>query len=1014
MSPCSQTQPSASSTGIDGTEKPSHRLSPSTKSKLGKFNVNEIPSSSEVKDIKTTVPKKPVIDVSFEEDRVEVCKDASGYDSEDEERPSTSRDLTGLQKFASGTSEKAAVNRKMKMKYTPLEQQYMELKERYPDTLLFVECGYKYRFFGEDAENAARVLKIYCHQDHNFMTASIPVHRLFVHIRRLVVAGYKVGVVKQTETAALKACGDNRSGPFTRELTAMYTKSTLFGQDVDPVNTTEELQGEINSESSSSEFLMCVYDVPQDKASKHQTIGILAVQPSTGSVIYDSFEDSDLRSQLEMRILHIQPVEFLTSKTLSGATQKLLSDIAALRSTDDDRLRQERSDDEVFEFRSAFKAVSDFYKEHGKDPSVVQFVINLSPPVISCLAAVLKYLKDFGLQKAFDDASDFTQFSEKLKHLHMPGNTVRNLELFCNQSDGKEKYSVYWMINQTVTKFGSRKLRAWLAHPLMDIKEILSRQEAVNGILDHINCSSLSRLRSILQKSPDLERGLCSIYHEKCSVQEFYAVCRSLSTLVAEVEDVKTWWMEKLSCSLLQTICTDVPDLLCNIKQFKEALDETGVKANDNTRIFINEEDFPDIRKKKNQIQTVRTEIMEHRREVRLRLHQPSLDYVSIMGTEYLIEIKNAHIHLVPQDWIKINSTKTASRFHSPFIQEKVKELNQLQEQLVIVSQAAWLTFLQTFNEGFRRYKRAVDHLATFDCLFSLAMVAKHQDFCRPVICADEICIEIRQGRHPVIQHLLGAGGQYVANDTILQGTGHRVMTITGPNMGGKSSYIKQVAIICILAQIGSYVPAESAKIGILDAIFTRMGATDEIFSGRSTFMVELQETSDILSQATSRSLVVLDELGRGTSTHDGVAIAYATLDYFISEIQCQTLFVTHYPILAEFEKSYPQNVGNFHMGFIVNEDRSTDGEDNRPTITFLYQLVKGVAARSYGLNVARLAGINEDIIREAALLSAQLERKVQKRRFEMEAFQNIMSAENDHELLKHIKTFIESSNIPE
>lgn len=271
------------------------------------------------------------------------------------------------------------------------------------------------------------------------------------------------------------------------------------------------------------------------------------------------------------------------------------------------------------------------------------------------------------------------------------------------------------------------------------------------------------------------------------------------------------------------------------------------------------------------------------------------------------------------------------------------------------------------------------------------------------------MCIEIKQGRHPVIQHLIGEGGQYVANDTDLQGSAERVMIITGPNMGGKSSYIKQVAIICILAQIGSYVPADSARLGILDAVFTRMGAADEIFSGRSTFMVELQETSDILSQATSRSLVILDELGRGTSTHDGVAIAYATLDYFISKIQSLTLFVTHYPILAEYEKLYPTNVGNFHMGFIVNETDTSASDDRKQTITFLYQLVRGMAARSYGLNVARLAGIHHDIIQGAELLSSQLEERIQKRRFQLEAFQNLMSTTRDQELIGYTKTFIKS-----
>ncbi|KAK3610245.1 hypothetical protein CHS0354_022309 [Potamilus streckersoni] len=309
-----------------------------------------------------------------------------------------------------------------------------------------------------------------------------------------------------------------------------------------------------------------------------------------------------------------------------------------------------------------------------------------------------------------------------------------------------------------------------------------------------------------------------------------------------------------------------------------------------------------------------------------------------------------------------------------------------------------------TFGENYQRYRKAVQLLSVLDCLFSLASVAKHHGYCKPEIYddVDISYIQIKQARHPVIHHLIAEQQQYVPNDADLHSDGRRVMIITGPNMGGKSSYIKQVALISILAQMGSFVPADSAKLSVFDAVYTRMGAADEIFRGRSTFMVELQEASQIMAQATSRSLVILDELGRGTSTHDGVAIAYSVLDFFINKPKCLTLFVTHYPMLAEFENLYPDHVGNYHMSFFLNEE-----ESNEEVITFLYQLVSGMAERSYGLNVAKLANIPSDIVKRATQKSHFLEEKVLSRRRQLDLFRDLLNTQADSSP-ENVKRFLE------
>lgn len=261
-----------------------------------------------------------------------------------------------------------------------------------------------------------------------------------------------------------------------------------------------------------------------------------------------------------------------------------------------------------------------------------------------------------------------------------------------------------------------------------------------------------------------------------------------------------------------------------------------------------------------------------------------------------------------------------------------------------------------------------------------------------------------------MIDVLLGEQGQYVPNSTNLLGDSERVMIITGPNMGGKSSYIKQVALITIMAQIGSYVPAEEATVGIVDGIFTRMGAADNICKGQSTFMEELADTAEIIRKATSQSLVILDELGRGTSTHDGIAIAYATLEHFIRDVKSLTLFVTHYPPVCELEKSYSQQVGNYHMGFLVNEDESKQDpgeEDQVPDfVTFLYQITRGVAARSYGLNVAKLADVPGEILKKAASKSKELEGLVNMKRKRLKCFAKLWTINDANDLQKWMDEF--------
>uniref|UniRef100_A0A4W6CD24 DNA mismatch repair protein MSH3 n=1 Tax=Lates calcarifer TaxID=8187 RepID=A0A4W6CD24_LATCA len=821
-------------------------------------------------------------------------------------------------------SESSAPSRRSKSIYTPLEQQVIELKQQHKDALLAVECGYKYRFFGEDAEIAAKELNITCHLDHNFMTCSIPTHRLFVHVRRLVSHGHKVGVVKQTETSAIKASGANRNTLFTRQLSALYTKSTLVGEDVNPVcklgNVEDGDCGDVVLDPPDS-FLLCISE-NWDKLKKQLTVGLVAVQPSTGDVLLDCFADGQSRSELETRVLKINPVEILVPSDLSEQTLRLLQSITNASAQADDRVRVEKRDRDEFEFTSAMNTVTEFYcHTQEKGSRSLSGVASLESPVICCLGPLIQYLQEFNLERVLrSERSHFDVCPCESEGMILSAATLRNLEILNNQTDGGVKGSLLWVLDHTCTPFGRRLMRKWVSQPLTD-PSVSERQDAVQEILES-DSLTLNSTRSLLSHLPDLERGICSIYHKKSSTQEFYLISSSLSRLGLELQALLPAIQSQISSTLLRGLLLDTPDLLAPAHSFLKVLNEKAAKLGNKTELFSDLSGFPVLQERREQIQAVLDEIQDHRKEIRLTLKAPALDYTSVSGQEFLIEVKNSLSSTVPPDWVKISSTKAVSRYHSPFLVERYKKLLQLREQLLLDCQREWTNFLEE-NWSTQCYSLSVscNNYAIFCvCVFSVF---------RPEVCENQRQIMIRDGRHPAIDLLMGEHNQYVPNQTELQGDARRTMIITGPNMGGKSSYIRQVALICVMAQMGSYVPASEARLGILDGIYTRMGASDNIYKGRSTFMEELTEASEIISRATERSLVILDELGRGTSTHDGIAIAYATLEYFIRDVKALTLFVTHYPPLCELERAYPAHVSNYHMAFLLNEPdiaADTDG----------------------------------------------------------------------------------------
>ncbi|KAJ8612041.1 hypothetical protein MRB53_037684 [Persea americana] len=921
--------------------------------------------------------------------------DADGQDEPDEEAPkSTARGKKGPTLKKGGKT------------LTPMEKQMLEIKRKHMDTLLIVEVGYKYRFFGEDARIAAKELSIFCipgkfrYDEHpseahldKFASASVPVHRLHVHVKRLVAAGHKVGVVRQLETAALKAVGDNRNTPFVRKLTNVYTKGTYI-DDIDGLETDGPSGG-----APATGHLLCMTESNAAfgwGTDEKVHVGFVAVQPSTGDIIYDDFEDGFMRSEIETRLLHISPCEFLIVGETSKATEKLIQHLSGSKmNVFGERVRVERAEKPKNMAAKAFEHITDFYAKIKKstieqqsqsdelpdhDADVYDKIRKLPEHVMICLSAMITHLTEYGLEHVFDLTKNFQSFSAR-SHMLLNGNTLTSLEIYRNQTDNTEKGSLFWILDRTQTRFGQRLLRKWVGRPLLDKGTLEQRVDAVDELKTSERTISFDKLKHLLATvRSDLEKSLIRIYYKKCTRAELLIFLQTLQKIAQEYAQVKKPADSGFRSEMLNEAIASLPNILPDVVAVLEKINAQAAKANDKYGFFREEVETDDMVNHRLGIVAIESDLDAFRKEAADKLRKKKVDYVTVAGIDYLIEIEKHYVKNVPASWTKISSTKAVDRFHAPQVVKLVQERDQHKEALAAACDEAYMVLLADLATKYQSFRDCIQSLALLDCLLSLAEVASQPGYVKPTFTA-ETRIRVKDGRHPMVEQLLLDA--YVPNDISLS-TSERAMLITGPNMGGKSSYVRQVALICIMGQIGSYVPATEAELGMLDAVFTRMGAFDNMMAGESTFMVELSETSDILKQATPRSLIVLDELGRGTSTHDGVAIAHAVLDYLVRESKALLLFITHYQHLAQVAGGFRGNqLRNVHMKF-TEEDMDDAAEADAAEagdITFLYELGDGVAHRSYGLNVARLANVPKEVIDVASIQSRQMEMQVQQSR---------------------------------
>ncbi|KAF5365702.1 hypothetical protein D9758_003271 [Tetrapyrgos nigripes] len=866
-------------------------------------------------------------------------------------------------KQRAGKSKKAEEVGPSGQTYTPLEKQIVQLKKENPGTLLMVEVGYKYRFFGEDAKVAASELGMVCYPDRNFLVASIPCERRDIHLKNLLSRGHRVGIVNQVETAALKKISENRNAVFERKLTHLYTAATF----VDEMDSIDERQT-----STLPSFLCIVEDVKSTGNEKDVNIGMVSICPSTGDVIWDDFTDTSMRLELETRITHLKPSELLSLRNgLTKPTERMLS-YAMQSFANGGKIRSETFT-ELMSYSTAFSFVSKYYT--NKSEKSGEFLADISGfprRVVVALAHTIKHLSTFNLAEVLMETKFFTKFTTR-SHMVLAANTLTNLEIFQNETDGSSRGTLFSILNQTQTKFGARLLRRWIGQPLVDRNALQERTDAVEEIISS-SAENLVALRQILRKLPDLARGLCRIQYYQCTPKE-------LATLIAAFDKVAKAFKPFIDISavgfrsrLLNEIIFVLPTLLSTIQEVAGAIRTKEALEGNKTDLWTDPDKYPKVEETAMVLRTIEVELQDELGSIRKLLKMPSLQWKTVANEEYLIEVKRKENRPIPPSWPLVSKTSHYARYRSPEVLKKLEERAQLQEMLDSEANLAFRSFLDEIaTKHYGILRNVVEKLAVADCLMSLAQVALQHSptYVRPVL-SDSDELEIIGGRHPMIEVLRSE--PFIPN-TIRMGIDGEAKSkiITGPNMGGKSSAVRMMALIAIMAQNGWYVVFLSL-FGIRGD--EALSASDDLARGRSTFMIEMLETKEILRSASPRSLVILDELGRGTSTFDGMAIASAVLHHLVQTTACKTLFITHYPSVAQaIEKRFPAQVQNVHMGYVT--DTRINGTRE---ITFLYRLTPGIATESFGIECGRLAGLPEDLLSVASRKALQMQEGVGKR----------------------------------
>lgn len=830
-------------------------------------------------------------------------------------------------------------------KLTPLETQILELKLQHEDMILAIQVGYKYKFFGSDAATVSKIINI-MHipsGDSRFDYCSIPDNRLHVHLKRLLSFGYKVGVVKQTELTMTKAT-ESSKGLFSRRLSGVYTLATYMNEESD-----ETYGRRAGIDDDNGLYVCCICKVGVQ-------VGVVVVRPQTGEIIVDTFEDSDLLHELETRLIYFMPTIcriLCNDEQEANRVHKMISLVnrvcqSEIRPIDEGSLGH----------------LEDFFSCDFLQPNELYeyFKLNFNQLVLNCISELVKYLQQFGLESIFTVPSNIERFKNN-QTMVLSGNILRTLEIFHNSTDGSARGSLIWLLNHTRTKMGERLLYQWVSRPLVSRIDIIDRINAIDDLSKEFS-HFIDLFKKLLSNDIDLEKSLIKLHYSLQSVkisrsETFEMLCKfnDILTLIKQFEiDIKKS-VEKFSSKGLKSMFTDLITLANEfdirklyLNMISTSFGSSSHKVQKLNYFNLRYHNWEEISYQLKAIEDVQQQIDQETKEIGDILGRKVV-LTKNLNQENLVEVRNTQINQLPLDWVRINATKSVTRFRSPKLQKLNNSLIYNHELLDKACDKVFIEFLKRINENYFNFKKIIDCIAKFDCYMSL-VVTKAQGV-KPEIAEEDLIIEVKGFKNPIIDTLT----EYITNDVSISKTKNRVSIITGPNMGGKSSYIKSIGILVIMNQIGCYLPCESARLSIFSKIFVRMGSVDNIIRGQSTFMVEMLDILQVLERFDDKSLILLDEVGRGTGTHDGYLMAYSILQHFCThEFKPVILFITHFHKLAELAQEF-DDVGNFYMDFIKKD---TD------EIVFLYKLVSGVLDNLYGLNVARMAGIPSEIVESA------------------------------------------------
>ena len=817
-------------------------------------------------------------------------------------------------------------------KLSPMMVQYFQIKAQYNDAILFFRLGDFYEMFFDDARIASQELDLVltgrdCGQEERAPMCGVPFHSADSYIAKLVSRGYKVAVCEQMEDPALV------KGLVKRDVIRIITPGTIIESNM--------LEDGVNN------YLCSVFTGDKD-------MGICFADVSTGQFHITVLDGEDIENKLINQLSTYSPKELIINsksldyKNLEGFAKRLNASVEVL-------------DDDKFDFESSTALIIETLKKE----EISALGIGHSKSAVCALGAVIGYLRETQKKDEIEAPSEI-DFYDDAQYMSLDISARRNLELTKSMMTGDKKHSLLWVMDKTKTAMGKRMIKSWIERPLMSIPKIVKRQNAVGELVD----SPMVRdgIREALTGVNDIERLMTRIVYGTANAKEL----KSLQYTIERLPSVKSQ-LSGCSAALLKEIYSSI-DLLDDVRELIERaiVDEPPFSVREGGLIKAGyNEEIDSLKSIMTDGAGVIASIENEQREL-TGIPKLKVGYNRVFG--YYIEVSNSYKDMVPDTYIRKQTLTNCERYITQELKELEGKIIGAKDRSVALEYEVFSTVRNSIAGEVGRLQTTAKSIAVLDVLASLAQVAFNNNYTCPVISNDG-AIEIKDGRHPVVEALLD-DAPFVPNDTSLDNDENRCSIITGPNMAGKSTYMRQIALITLLAQIGSFVPAKSARIGIVDAIFTRVGASDDLATGQSTFMVEMNEVSQILKNATSSSLIILDEIGRGTSTFDGMSIARAVLEFVCKKktLGAKALFATHYHELTAMEGMI-DGVKNYSIAV------KKRGDD----ITFLRRIVRGGADQSFGIEVAKLAGVPDSVVKRAKVILKELEANSVKIEFKAE-----------------------------